>query len=210
MNMKTILQKIHNSRKYALKITASMIVVAAITTAISPNVHADPASTQVTCQDGTVVTAQKIGPTLDTEDFIAACGSHGYNGPGTTGGGFSNGCSPGSGSLAEAVFVPWYKYLPRETVLGKCSPVFPTTAKANYDLGKGIPLILMAVIELLLRIAGLIAVGFIIFGSFQYITSQGSPDSLKGAKSTITNAIVGLVIAIFATGFVQFLGGVFQ
>lgn len=68
----------------------------------------------------------------------------------------------------------------------------------------------MAIIELLLRISGLIAVGFIIFGSIQYITSQGSPDSLKGAKSTITNAIVGLVIAMVATGFIQFLGGVFQ
>ena len=71
-------------------------------------------------------------------------------------------------------------------------------------------IILMAIIELLLRISGLIAVGFIIFGSIQYITSQGSPDSLKGAKSTITNAIVGLVIAMVATGFIQFLGGVFQ
>lgn len=122
----------------------------------------------------------------------------------------SGGCRPGSGSLASQVFVPWYKYLPGETVDGKCSPVFPKTSKTNYDLGKGIPLILMAIIELLLRISGLIAVGFIIFGSIQYITSQGSPDSLKGAKSTITNAIVGLVIAMVATGFIQFLGGVFQ
>ncbi len=122
----------------------------------------------------------------------------------------SGGCRPGSGSLASQVFVPWYKYLPGETVDGKCSPVFPKTSKTNYDLGKGVPLILMAIIELLLRISGLIAVGFIIFGSIQYITSQGSPDSLKGAKSTITNAIVGLVIAMVATGFVQFLGGVFQ
>lgn len=122
----------------------------------------------------------------------------------------SGACSPGSGSLASQVFVPWYKYLQGETVDGKCSPTFPKTPKNNYDLGKGVPLILMAIIELLLRIAGLIAVGFIIYGSIQYITSQGSPDSLKGAKSTITNAIVGLVIAMLATGFVQFLGGIFQ
>lgn len=209
MNMKTILLKLHKSRKYALNITAGMIVAASLAVVIAPNVYADPASTQVTCQDGTVATAQKIGPTLDTDDFIAACGSHGYNGPGTTGGGFTSACNPGSGGLAGAVFVPWYKYLPGEEVGGKCTPTFETV-NGNYDYAKGIPLILMAVIEFLLRIAGLIAVGFIIFGSFQYITSQGSPEGLKGAKSTITNAIVGLVIAIFATGFVQFLGGVFQ
>lgn len=210
MNMKTILQKLQKSRKHVLKISASLLVLLGITLALSPAVYADPVSTQVTCKDGTVVTAPRIGPTLDTDDFIAACGSHGYDGPGTTGGDFTVGCKPGSGSLAQAVFVPWYKYLQGETVDGKCSPVFPKTSKENYDIGKGIPLILMAIIELLLRISGLIAIGFIIFGSIQYITSQGSPDSLKGAKSTITNAIVGLVVAMVATGFVQFLGGVFQ
>ena len=40
--------------------------------------------------------------------------------------------------------------------------------------------------------------------------SQGQPESLKGAKATITNAIVGLVIVLVATGFVQFIGNVFK
>ena len=68
------------------------------------------------------------------------------------------------------------------------------------------PLILIAIIELLLKISGLIAVGFIIFGGIKYITSQGSPEGINGAKRTITNAIVGLIIALFASGLVQFIG----
>jgi hypothetical protein len=210
MNMKTAPKEIKKRKKSWLMIAAGIVVLSTLFSVKAPAVYADPNSTQVTCKDGTVVTAQKIGPTLDTEDFIIACGSHGYDGPGTTGGSPNTGCNPGSGSLTEAVFVPWYKYLSGETVNGKCSPVFPKTSKQNYDLAKGVPLILMAIIELLLRISGLIAIGFIIYGSIQYIYSQGSPDSLKGAKSTITNAIVGLVIVMLATGFVQFLGGVFQ
>ncbi|MCA9301115.1 hypothetical protein H6801_04120 [Candidatus Nomurabacteria bacterium] len=119
-------------------------------------------------------------------------------------------CRPGSGSLTSAVFVPWYKYLDGEVVDGKCTPAFPKTSKSNYDFGKGVPLILIAIIELLLRISGLIAIGFGIYGSIRYIMSQGQPESLKGAKATITNAIVGLVIVLVATGFVQFIGNVFK
>ncbi len=122
----------------------------------------------------------------------------------------SGGCSPGSGSLASLVFVPWYKYLPGESIEGKCSPVFPKTSKENYDIGKGVPLILIAIIELLVRLSGLIAVGYGIYGAIQYTMSQGQPESLKGAKSTITNALVGLIIVVMATGFIQFLGNAFQ
>ena len=119
-------------------------------------------------------------------------------------------CTPGGGGLATAIFVPWYKYLPGEQTEGKCSPVFPKSSKGNYDIAKGVPLILFAIIELLLRISGLIAVGYIIYGSIQYITSQGMPENLKGAKSTITNAITGLIVVMLATGLVQFIGNAFK
>jgi hypothetical protein len=119
-------------------------------------------------------------------------------------------CKPGVGSLTAQVFVPWYKYLGGEKVNGRCSPVFPKTAKGNYDVQKGLPLILIAVIELLLRISGLIAVGYGIYGAIRYIISQGQPDAIKGAKDTITNAIVGLIIVIISTAFVQFIGNAFK
>jgi hypothetical protein len=116
-------------------------------------------------------------------------------------------CNPGQGGLTQSIFVPWYKYLPTEQVNGKCTPIFPkNNNKASYDVQKGLPLILIAIIELLLKISGLIAVGFIIFGGIKYITSQGSPEGINGAKRTITNAIVGLIIALFASGLVQFIG----
>ena len=42
------------------------------------------------------------------------------------------------------------------------------------------------------------AVLFLIKGGYGYITSTGKPDALEGAKKTIKNAIIGLVIVLAA------------
>lgn len=119
-------------------------------------------------------------------------------------------CSPGSGGLVSDVtnniFVPWYKYLPSEDIAGKCTPQFPKKAGDSTDVTKGVTLVFIAIIELLTRVSALVAVAFIIYGSVQYITSQGDTQSIANAKSTITNAIIGFVITVLAIGIVQFLG----
>jgi hypothetical protein len=113
---------------------------------------------------------------------------------------FAAACTPGEGGL----FLPtWYKYLGREENLdtGKCTVVmtFPD------DIGK----ILLAVVEIILRVGGIIAVGFVIYGGFRYITSQGEPENTKSARQTITNALIGLVITTIATVSVAFIGNKF-
>lgn len=47
-------------------------------------------------------------------------------------------------------------------------------------------------------LASLVAVFFLIFGGYQYMTSRGSPDKLEHAKRIVRNALVGLVIVIAA------------
>lgn len=95
--------------------------------------------------------------------------------------------------------VPWYKYIKTEA---DCSIKKFEVLGSNSD----IPLVLLAVVDNLLRIAGLLAVIFIIYGSVQYITSQGSPDQTSKAQSTIINSLIGLVVAIIAIAFVSFIG----
>lgn len=103
--------------------------------------------------------------------------------------------------------VPWYQYLTLE--LDKNTNNCKIT---NFDdekvLGASSPVLLiaLAILDNMLRIIGLVSVGFIIFGGFQYMTSQGSPDSTKQAQQTIINALIGLVIALIATGLVSFIG----
>lgn len=103
--------------------------------------------------------------------------------------------------------VPWYKYLDQTT--SDCSirsfNILP--GKGNIDRAPSdIPLVLLAVIDNLIRIAALIAVIFIVYGGVMYATSQGSPDQAAKAQSTVINALAGLAIAIIAVVIVTFIG----
>jgi hypothetical protein len=110
-------------------------------------------------------------------------------------------------SSAFLSFPVWYKYLDVGIKDGDpCAIKGPATVDGNLDWEKAIPRVGLAVVEILLRVAGLVAVGFTIYGGFKYTTSQGEPENLKQAQSTIINALVGLVIAMLATAIVNFLG----
>ncbi|HSX16748.1 MAG TPA: hypothetical protein VLH86_01465 [Patescibacteria group bacterium] len=115
-------------------------------------------------------------------------------------------CTPHGGSFLG--FPTWYKYLSGiETVNGQTSAnvCLPKVVQLN-----DIWLIAAALLEILLRIAGLAAISFIIYGGFQYIASRGEPDKTSGALQTIINALVGLTIAIGATVLVTFIAGRFN
>lgn len=103
----------------------------------------------------------------------------------------------------------WYKYLPKDEELsqlsGKCEVKFTLMDNGKFN-GDGIILVTLAIVDILIRVAGLVALGFIIFGGFQYMTSQGSPDNAKAAQNTILNAVIGLVVALLAASIVAFVG----
>lgn len=67
--------------------------------------------------------------------------------------------------------------------------------------------IVVNLIDILLRLIGLVAVVFIIIGGIRYITSQGNAASLTSAKQTIVRAIVGLIIAIASVFILNFIAG---
>lgn len=103
----------------------------------------------------------------------------------------------------------WYKYLPYEQdSTGRCAvridfrPAEGEPANFQPALPVG-----LAIIEMLLAIAGVVSVAFVIVGGFRYITSQGEPEHTKAALSTIINALIGGVIAIVATALVSFIAG---
>lgn len=97
-------------------------------------------------------------------------------------------------------FPHWYQYL-HGTVdaQNKCTP----TISGINDVWA----IVAAIIEILLRIAAIAAVGIVIYGAVSYMTSQGEPDKTGRAKGTIVNALVGLAIAVSAGAIIAFLAG---
>lgn len=109
-----------------------------------------------------------------------------------------SGCSPGSGGLPLPT---WYQYLPGQQVNGQCE------IKTDGLGGKLVILILMGVFDILLYLAGLIAVIMVIWGGFKLLTSDGEPQKIAAARTTIFNALVGLVIAVIASQIVGFIAG---
>jgi hypothetical protein len=111
----------------------------------------------------------------------------------------------------------WYKYLaatPESSTDGGSgcdfSSIFetqtPTGTKFSFE---NIVLVGLAILDMLLILAGIVAIVFVIFGGIQYMLSQGEPERTKGAQSTILNALIGLVIAIAASALINFIGNSF-
>jgi len=100
-------------------------------------------------------------------------------------------------------FPTWYKYL---------NPHIVTSSGGNqvcmidFVFPTSLPAIALAIVDILLRIAALVAVGYVIYGGFRYTTSQGEPAELAAARSTIIGALVGLAICTLASVTVSFLG----
>ena len=111
---------------------------------------------------------------------------------------FAADCSS-SGDPNFLIFPTWYHYLHRTNINGLCSPQLSSLSD--------IWLVIAAVIEILLRVAALVAVVFVIWGAVTYITSQGEPDATNRARSTITDALIGLLISISAAALVAFIAG---
>lgn len=78
-----------------------------------------------------------------------------------------------------------------------------TVCKASGEANVGE--LVKNIINILLMIAGIIAVIMIIIGGIRYATSNGDSNSVTAAKNTIMYAVVGLVIAIFAYAIVNFV-----
>lgn len=72
----------------------------------------------------------------------------------------------------------------------------------NYKSDKNI---IWRVVQFLFMTLGGIAVIMIIVGGIQYATSQGESGTLQKAKNTILYSVIGLVVAVFATGIVTFI-----
>ncbi len=111
-------------------------------------------------------------------------------------------CKPGGSFLG---FPTWYKYLDSETVAGRCTPKIDLLHNPTQIAG-----VVFAIVEIMLRIAALVAIGFVVSGGVQYMTSQGQPEQTNKARSTIVNALIGLVIAVSATAIITFVAGRFK
>jgi hypothetical protein len=75
------------------------------------------------------------------------------------------------------------------------------------DIPKFIWTVVLNVLDILFRIAGILAVIMLIVSGYQYLASTGVPDKISKAKSGMIRAIVGLVIALLSSTIIYFIVG---
>ena len=62
-------------------------------------------------------------------------------------------------------------------------------------------------LNIIVLIASAAAVFFLVKGGYSYLTSTGKPESIQGAKKTIKNALIGLVVVLSASFVISLFKG---
>lgn len=101
-------------------------------------------------------------------------------------------------------FPHWYEYLDVRDVQNGTETIHCQVA--SFNVPGDLILVTLAIVDILIHIAGLVAVVYVVIGGVQYVTSQGNPDAAAKAQSTVVNALIGLALAITAIAFVSFIG----
>ncbi len=68
----------------------------------------------------------------------------------------------------------------------------------NCSAGTSVTGLITTVINWMLALAGLIAVFFLIIGGFRYIAAGGNEEAAEKGRTTVINAIIGIVIIVLS------------
>jgi hypothetical protein len=98
---------------------------------------------------------------------------------------------------------PWYRGLTN----ADCSIKRPTDASIG-GIENFIWRIVLNVIQMGLVIAAYIAVAFIIWGGFLFMTGGSNPSQVEKGRKSVFNAVIGLVIALGAVAVTNFIFGI--
>lgn len=98
-------------------------------------------------------------------------------------------------------FLPsWWEYLdPQPDPKTNCT--IPSFDFPHDTLAVG-----LAILDILLRVAGFVAVVAIIIAGVEHIFSGGDAQKAAAARSRLWNSIIGLALAMTATAIVTFIG----
>ena len=76
----------------------------------------------------------------------------------------------------------------------QCPSAFAALCKIDFAKGAGVG----AIIQIIIILAAVAALGFLVWGGVKWITSGGDRGKIEQARGTIIAAIVGLIIALAA------------
>ena len=88
---------------------------------------------------------------------------------------------------------------------GACAKAGSLTSDPDACNSQDLNEIIHTIINTVIFVVGMLAVIMIILGGVNYATSQGDPNKVNKAKSTIMDGIIGLVICLLAFAIVNFV-----
>lgn len=94
---------------------------------------------------------------------------------------------------------PWNQYLTTVDTGDGCKIEYPA------EVGDTILKVSIAIVDMLVRLAGIVAFVYLVLSGFRFVLSQGDPSKEKSARSAAFNAVIGMVIAIISTSLIGFI-----
>lgn len=98
-------------------------------------------------------------------------------------------------------FVPWYYNLPMD---GNCNITSVGGEGAESIAGFVWKIVANILVDLFTAV-GYVATGFVMYGGYLYIMSEGDPGKAARGKKTIISAVIGIVIAVLANLIIRTL-----
>jgi len=103
-----------------------------------------------------------------------------------------------------------------DTNTNLCLPANPYKDKGGIAGATSIGKVITIVLKILLTLAGVVAVVFVIYAGYSYITSGGNEEQATKAKKVLFNAILGLILIILSFVIISVItntlttGGIFS
>lgn len=110
-------------------------------------------------------------------------------------------CNPNAGKQFSFFGFPhWWLYVKTGEYdgLGNCIP--------KINMPNGLWAIGFAIIDMLLYLAGIVAVVSIVIAGISLVTSAGNAERVTAARKRIINSLLGLAIVLIAAAAVGFIG----
>lgn len=73
------------------------------------------------------------------------------------------------------------------------------------NMPKNTEISVQSILNWVYALAGLVAVGFIVYGAVNYVTTQGDSGKIKQAGQTIAFAVIGLAVVLLVAAITNFV-----
>lgn len=91
-----------------------------------------------------------------------------------------------------------------QEAIGGCDPdneLCKLGSSGNLEIGN----IVSVIIQFVFVVAVILALGFLVYGGFRWLTSGGDKDAVASARGTIIGAIIGLILIVLSYFILNFV-----